>query len=30
MHSRNYARFAEFYTSYAQGVKPKEESDATR
>jgi Flp pilus assembly protein TadD len=25
---RNYARFAEFYTSYAKGVKPKEGSDA--
>jgi Flp pilus assembly protein TadD len=27
---KNYARFAEFYTSYAKGVKPKEESDAPR
>jgi len=27
---RNYARFAEFYSSYAKGVKPKEGSDATR
>ncbi len=27
---KNYARFAEFYTSYAKGVKPKEDSDATR
>jgi len=27
---RNYARFAEFYTSYAKGVKPKEASDAPR
>jgi Flp pilus assembly protein TadD len=26
---RNYARFAEFYTSYAKGVKPKEAGDAT-
>ncbi len=26
---RNYARFAEFYTSYAKGVKPKDTSDAT-
>ncbi len=26
---RNYARFAEFYTSYAKGVKPKEDSDAS-
>jgi Flp pilus assembly protein TadD len=25
---RNYARFAEFYASYARGVKPKEGSDA--
>ena len=25
---RNYARFAEFYTSYAKGVKPKETNDA--
>jgi Flp pilus assembly protein TadD len=25
---KNYARFAEFYTSYAKGVKPKEGSDA--
>jgi Flp pilus assembly protein TadD len=27
---KNYARFAEFYTSYAKGVKPKEGSDAPR
>jgi Flp pilus assembly protein TadD len=27
---RNYARFAEFYSSYAKGVKPKDTSDATR
>jgi Flp pilus assembly protein TadD len=27
---RNYARFAEFYTSYAKGVKPKEGPDAPR
>jgi len=27
---KNYARFAEFYTSYAKGVKPKENSDAPR
>ncbi len=27
---RNYARFAEFYSSYAKGAKPKEGSDATR
>ncbi len=27
---RNYARFAEFYSSYAKGVKPKEASDASR
>jgi len=27
---RNYARFAEFYTSYAKGVKPKDTSDAPR
>jgi Flp pilus assembly protein TadD len=27
---KNYARFAEFYTSYAKGVKPKEDSDAPR
>ncbi len=27
---RNYARFAEFYTSYAKGVKPKEAGNATR
>ncbi len=27
---RNYARFAEFYTSYAKGVKPKDLSDASR
>jgi Flp pilus assembly protein TadD len=26
---KNYARFAEFYTSYAKGVKPKEGGDAT-
>ncbi len=26
---KNYARFAEFYTSYAKGVKPKEGTDAT-
>lgn len=26
---RNYARFAEFYTSYAKGAKPKEGGDAT-
>jgi Flp pilus assembly protein TadD len=26
---RNYARFAEFYSSYAKGVKPKEASDAS-
>ncbi|HVN75824.1 MAG TPA: tetratricopeptide repeat protein [Thermoanaerobaculaceae bacterium] len=26
---RNYARFAEFYSSYAKGVKPKEPSDAS-
>ena len=26
---RNYARFAEFFTSYARGVKPKETTDAT-
>jgi Flp pilus assembly protein TadD len=25
---KNYARFAEFYTSYAKGVKPKEGTDA--
>jgi Flp pilus assembly protein TadD len=25
---RNYARFAEFYTSYAKGVKAKEKKDA--
>jgi Flp pilus assembly protein TadD len=25
---RNYARFAEFYSSYAKGAKPKEGSDA--
>ena len=27
---KNYARFAEFYTSYAKGVKPKGGSDAAR
>jgi Flp pilus assembly protein TadD len=27
---KNYARFAEFYTSYAKGVKPKEGPDAPR
>jgi tetratricopeptide (TPR) repeat protein len=27
---RNYARFAEFYTSYARGVMPKEGPDASR
>ncbi len=27
---KNYARFAEFYTSYAKGVKPKEGPDALR
>jgi len=27
---KNYARFAEFYTSYAKGVKPKEGGDETR
>jgi Flp pilus assembly protein TadD len=27
---KNYARFAEFYTSYAKGVKPKEGDDETR
>ncbi len=27
---RNYARFAEFFTSFARGVKPKGEPDATR
>ena len=27
---RNYARFAEFYTSYAKGVKPKEGGDESR
>ncbi|MFI5165485.1 MAG: tetratricopeptide repeat protein [Thermoanaerobaculales bacterium] len=28
---KNYARFAEFYTSYAKGVQPKkEDSNATR
>jgi Flp pilus assembly protein TadD len=27
---KNYARFAEFYTSYAKGVKTKEGSDAPR
>ncbi len=27
---KNYARFAEFYTSYAKGVKPKEGSNAPR
>jgi len=27
---RNYARFAEFYSSYAKGVKPKGTGDATR
>jgi len=27
---RNYARFAEFYTSYAKGVKPKDTADALR
>jgi len=27
---KNYARFAEFYTSYAKGVKPREGSDAPR
>ena len=27
---KNYARFAEFYTSYAKGVKPKDGSDAPR
>lgn len=27
---KNYARFAEFYTSYAKGVKAKEGSDAPR
>jgi Flp pilus assembly protein TadD len=27
---RNYARFAEFFTSYARGVKPKEGADETR
>jgi Flp pilus assembly protein TadD len=27
---RNYARFAEFFTSYARGVKPKGGSDAPR
>ena len=27
---KNYARFAEFYTSYAKGVKPKEVSNAPR
>lgn len=25
---RNYARFAEFFTSYARGVKPREDADA--
>ncbi|MBZ5587498.1 MAG: tetratricopeptide repeat protein [Acidobacteriia bacterium] len=27
---RNYARFAEFYSSYAKRVKPKESTDAPR
>jgi Flp pilus assembly protein TadD len=27
---KNYARFAEFYTSYAKGVKPKEGGDEGR
>jgi Flp pilus assembly protein TadD len=27
---RNYARFAEFYTSYARGVRPKKDDNATR
>ena len=27
---RNYARFAEFYTSYAKRAKPKESTDAPR
>lgn len=27
---RNYARFAEFYTSYARGVRPKRDLDANR
>ncbi len=27
---RNYARFAEFYSSYARGVRPKAESNETR
>jgi Flp pilus assembly protein TadD len=27
---RNYARFAEFYTSYARGVKPKKDDNATK
>jgi tetratricopeptide (TPR) repeat protein len=27
---RNYARFAEFFTSFARGVKPKGEPNATR
>ncbi len=27
---RNYARFAEFFTSYARGVKPKEDASENR
>jgi Flp pilus assembly protein TadD len=27
---RNYARFAEFYSSYARGIRPKAESHETR
>jgi len=27
---RNYARFAEFYSSYARGVRPKADSNETR
>ena len=27
---RNYARFAEFYSSYARGVRPKAEANETR
>ena len=27
---KNYSRFAEFYTSYARGEKPKEDRDAIR
>ena len=26
---RNYARFAEFFSSYARGVRPKKDADAT-